>query len=172
MASKSGRLGNGKSLYFFVGGGVVAAVALVVFFQNHPPKPTDATGTIQGSARYHETQITPADVKVVPDTLDAWLQSDTFDKIVKDPQARRLFASGKVSPLFTNDATRQVALMVVGDAQRMVAVGSSPNVSDAQRMVAIGSQPNVSDAQKMVAVGSSPNVSDAQRMVAVGSSPN
>src|SRR5262245_56697643 len=108
MASNTGSRGNEK--YFFIGGGVVAAIAMVVFLQHYPPKPADATGTIQGASRYHDTQITSDDVKGSPDALATWIQSDTFDKIVKDPEARKLFASGAVSQLFTNDAARQIAI--------------------------------------------------------------
>jgi hypothetical protein len=129
MATSSGN--KGKAKFLFIGGGVVAAVALVVFFQNYPPKPADATGTIGAADRYHATQITSADVNVTPDEITTWLQSDTFDKIVKDPQARALF-------------TNEMTLKIMGDSnRRLVALGDAAQQSiqmaaDAQtKMVAI-----------------------------------
>ena len=93
---------NSSRKWMFIGGGVVAAVALVIGFQNYPPQPKDATGTIGAAQRYHEPQITGADVKVSQDELTTWIQSDTFDRIVKDPQARKLFTDAAVLQEFTN----------------------------------------------------------------------
>ena len=98
MATNSTR-GNAK--IWFIGGGVVAAAALVIFLRNYPPAPADAAGTVGAAQRYSSTQITKNDVTVAPDALTTWLQSDTFDKIVKDPEAREIF---------TNAAFLQVAM--------------------------------------------------------------
>jgi len=100
--------------WVFIGGGVIVAALLVVFFQNYPPKPTDAAATIGAAQRYHEPQITGADVKVDEDAVTAWVQSDTFDKILKDPQARKLFTDAAVQAYFQE---RAVALSVVSKEQ-------------------------------------------------------
>jgi hypothetical protein len=97
---------NSTRKWLFIGGGVIAAAVVVVFFQNYPPQPKDAAGTIGGAQRYHDTQITGDDVKVSQDALTAWVQSDTFDRIVKDPQARKLFTDAAVMGMF-NDAARK-----------------------------------------------------------------
>jgi hypothetical protein len=106
---------NSSRKWMFIGGGVVAAVALVIGFQNYPPQPKDSTGTIGAAQRYHEPQITGADVKVSQDELTTWLQSDTFDRIVKDPEARRLFANEAVQRVLAADARNQIAL--AGDSR-------------------------------------------------------
>ena len=41
--------------WVFIGVGVVAAAALVVFFQSYPPRPTDSAATIGAAQRYHST---------------------------------------------------------------------------------------------------------------------
>jgi len=64
-----------------------------MFFRNYPPQPADAAGTVGAAQRYSSTQITKDDVKVAPDALTTWLQSDTFDRIVRDPKAREIFTS-------------------------------------------------------------------------------
>ena len=90
--------------WMFIGGGVIVAAGLVVFFQNYPPSQKDAEGTIGGAQRYHSTQITGTDVKVDETELTTWIQSDTFDRIVKDPQARKLFTDAAVMQLFLDNA--------------------------------------------------------------------
>ena len=90
--------------WMFIGVGVVAAGAVVVFINNYPPRSGDSAGTIGGAQRYHSTQITGADVKVTETEVSKWMQSDTFDRIVKDPEARKLFADAAVQRLFTQDA--------------------------------------------------------------------
>src|SRR6187401_3078302 len=103
MATNSGNKGK-----IFMIGGIVAAAAVVVFLQNYPPKPQDAAGTVGAAQRYHETQITGSDVTVSPDAVATWIQSDTFDRIAKDPAARALFASEAFQQAIQNDAIRQV----------------------------------------------------------------
>ena len=88
MARNSGNKGK-----IFMVGGIVAAAAVVVFLNNYPPKPQDAAGTVGAAQRHYETQITGSDVTVSPDAVATWIQSDTFDRIAKDPTARALFAS-------------------------------------------------------------------------------
>jgi len=69
MATNSGNRGNAK--IWFIGGGVVAAAALVIFLRNYPPQPADAAGTVGAAQRYSSTQITKDDVTVAPDAC--WL---------------------------------------------------------------------------------------------------
>jgi hypothetical protein len=124
----------------FIGGGLIAAVALVVLFQNYPPQPKDAAGTIGAAQRYHEPQISSADVKVSQDELTTWIQSDTFDRILKDRQARRLFADAAVVAMFT-DAGRRLQAPDVdnltklgdGDAVRLKGLVSLEGHDDAAR---------------------------------------
>ena len=107
--------------WMFIGGGVVAAVALVIGFQNYPPQPKDSTGTIGAAQRYHEPQITGADVKVSQDELTTWLQSETFDRIVKDPEARRLFTNEAVMRTVTDEARNRIELAEEAQARIQIA---------------------------------------------------
>ena len=112
---------NSTRKWMFIGGGVVAAVALVIGFQNYPPQPKDATGTIGAAQRYHEPQITGADVQVGQDEITKWVQSDTFDRIVKDPQARKLFTDAAVQQKLTDQGRQYLA---EGDGSRTGAIFS------------------------------------------------
>src|SRR4249920_4121793 len=97
---------NSTKKWIFIGGGLVIAAVLVVFYQNYPPKTADAAGTIGGAERYHAPQIAQSDVKVDQTELTTWLQSDVYDKIAKDPEARKLFANESVRVALANDSVR------------------------------------------------------------------
>ena len=101
--------------WMFIGGGVIAAAALVVGFQNYPPQPKDAAGTIGAAQRYHEPQISAADVKVSQDELTTWIQSETFDRIVRDPKARKLFTDAAVTTALTDQGRQLARSKVAGD---------------------------------------------------------
>ncbi|HZN56303.1 MAG TPA: hypothetical protein VFB67_13375 [Candidatus Polarisedimenticolaceae bacterium] len=101
---------NAANKWVFIGGSVIAAAALVVFFQNYPPEPKDAVGTVGAAQRYHSTQITGNDVTLDQTELTTWIQSETFDRIVKDPEARALFANDAVMDALKVNAVRDQAI--------------------------------------------------------------
>jgi hypothetical protein len=111
----------------FVGVGVVAAIALVIGFQNYPRQPKDAAGAIGAAQRHHEPQIAGDDVKVSKDELTTWIQSETFDRIVKDPQARKLFANAAVQDRF---AAAGRAALAIEDANNKSTVALAPGEMD------------------------------------------
>ncbi len=117
--------------WMFIGGGVIVAAVLVVFFQNYPPSQKDAEGTIGAAQRYHSTQITGTDVKVDETELTTWIQSDTFDRIVKDPQARKLFTDAAVMQLFLDNARNGAGTKI--DSARP---GLGTNIESAQNLAA------------------------------------
>src|SRR4029434_9195617 len=115
MATNSGNRGNAR--IWFIGGGVLVALAVVMFFRNYPPAPADAAGTVVGAQRYSSTQITKDDVNVRPNELTTWLQSDTFDKIVRDPKAREIFTSAAFQQLVSDANARHI---VTSDASKLL----------------------------------------------------
>ena len=110
-----------------IGVGVVAAVAPLIGFQNYPRQPKDAAGAIGAAQRHHEPQIAGDDVKVSQDELTTWIQSETFDRIVKDPQARKLFADAAVQDRLV--AAGRAAL-AIEDANNKSARALTPNEMD------------------------------------------
>ena len=85
-----GGFGMGKKLMW--GLVATAALALVVMkFMGYPPI-DGAQGTIGAAKRYQADQIAPSDVKV-DDSAQAFVQSDVFDQLMKDPDARQMLAS-------------------------------------------------------------------------------
>jgi len=99
-----GGFGMGKKLMW--GMVATAAVALVVMYIAGYPPIDGAQGTIGAAKRYQADQIAPADVKV-DDSAQAFVQSDVFDQLLKDPDARQMLASPSfrgalASPEFRN----------------------------------------------------------------------
>ena len=85
-----GGFGMGKKLMW--GLVATAALALVVMkFMGYPPI-DGAQGTVGAAKRYQADQIAPSDVKV-DDSAQAFVQSDVFDQLMKDPDARQMLAS-------------------------------------------------------------------------------
>jgi len=88
----------------FAGAGVLAVAALVVYFGGYyPPAKEEAFGTIGAAERYRSSQITGADVKLDSPELQAFLQSETFDRIVRDPAARQALSNADLQAAFMND---------------------------------------------------------------------
>jgi len=85
-----GGFGMGKKVMWSLA--AAGALALVVMkFLGYPPI-DGAQGTIGAATRYQADQIAPADVKV-DDSAQAFVQSDVFDQLMKDPDARQMLAS-------------------------------------------------------------------------------
>jgi hypothetical protein len=88
----------------FAGAGVLAVAALVVYFGGYyPPAKEEAYGTIGAAERYRSTQITPEDVKLDSPEVQAFLQSETFDRIVRDPEARQALSNSDLQAAIVND---------------------------------------------------------------------
>jgi hypothetical protein len=85
-----GGFGMGKKVMW---GMVATAFAALVVMKVVGYPPIDgAQGTVGAAKRYQADQIAPADVKV-DDSAQAFLQSDVFDQLMKDPDARQMLAS-------------------------------------------------------------------------------
>jgi hypothetical protein len=54
----------------------------------YPPSESGTEGTIGAAQRYQAPQISNADVKVTDAQLQAFLQSDAFERLKKDKAAR------------------------------------------------------------------------------------
>src|SRR5215212_7485050 len=68
--------------------GVAAAVLIAFKIVGYPPSEPGTEGTIGAAQRYQAPQISNADVKVTDAQLQAFLQSDAFERLKKDKAAR------------------------------------------------------------------------------------
>jgi hypothetical protein len=87
-----GGTGMGKKVMW--GLAAAAALALIVMrFTGFPPMGDGTEGTVGAAKRYQAPQMTPSDVAVAPDEAQAFLQSDTFDRLIKDEDTRQMLAN-------------------------------------------------------------------------------
>ena len=64
---------------------MVAVVAVVGYFaSSYPPSSEEAAGTIAPAERYRADQIGSEDVKLGDESLQAFMQTDTFDRLIND----------------------------------------------------------------------------------------
>jgi hypothetical protein len=87
-----GGTGMGKKVMW--GLAAAAALALIVMkFTGFPPTGDGTEGTVGAAKRYQAPQMTASDVAVAPDEAQAFLQSDTFDRLIKDEDTRQMLAN-------------------------------------------------------------------------------
>jgi len=89
----------------------IAAAGLVVIYISGSSSVSQTEGTIGAAQRYQSTQISASDVKVGDPALQAFLQTDTFDRLLHDKQALAALARPEV----------QAALTAPGVAQALAA---------------------------------------------------
>lgn len=75
--------------------GIAAAGLIVVYVGGFPPA-SQTEGTIGAAQRYRAQQIDKADVKVGDAKLQAFMQTDVFDKLIHDKSALAALASSDV----------------------------------------------------------------------------
>ena len=74
-----------------------AAIVLAVYtITGFPPVERGTEGTIGAAQKYQAPQIGDKDVVLGDSTAQEFLQSEIFDRLLKDPQARSLFADSNV----------------------------------------------------------------------------
>jgi hypothetical protein len=81
-----------------------AAVILAVFVvTGFPPVGRGTEGTVGAAKKYQAQQMTAADVKVGDAAAQQFLQSEVFDRLIKDREARGILASSQVREALRND---------------------------------------------------------------------
>ena len=136
------------------GGGIVAKKALwaaaglavviilgVVYFNGTRTVDQDAQGTIGGAERYRGTQ--PANVAVKEGDVQKFLQSDTFDRIIKDKNVRSLLGNHELCALLAGEAydvmVRHKAALADPDAALVVKrLQADAALDNADAMTALG----------------------------------
>lgn len=81
-----------KKRSLWIGAGVAAAAALSVAYLvvGFPPRGDGAAGTVTPAQRYRAEQPKAEDVKLGDQTVAQFMQTEAFERIVKDPQLRAL----------------------------------------------------------------------------------
>jgi len=116
-----------KALIGLVG---IAASGLVAVYVTGAGPVSQTEGTIGAAQRYQTGQISATDVKVGDPALQAFLQTDTFDKLIHDKQAVAALANPSV----------QAALMAPGVAQALAAPSFAQALASSQFQQAVATQ--------------------------------
>ena len=85
------------------------AVLIGVYMMGYYPPVDEGAATIGAAKRYQAPQIAAKDVKLGDTQAQAFMQSETFDRILKDPNARKMLASAEFREFFA-DAEMSAAL--------------------------------------------------------------
>jgi hypothetical protein len=128
--------------------GVAAAAAVVLgvyTFTGFPPVDRGTEGTIGAAQKYQAPQIGEKDVVLGDADAQEFLQSETFDQLLKDPQARSLFAdSGVRAQLANADFLRAIQSVEVRDALRSELLRNVLNNNEARAELAAQLSANLS----------------------------
>jgi hypothetical protein len=100
-----------------------AAVALAVFIVTGFPKVDRGTeATIGAAQRYQAQQLTNKDVVVGDTQIQEFLQSETFDRLMKDDSARRLLSNPSVRVALSNP---ELVSQLANDAVRVTLLNAN-----------------------------------------------
>lgn len=118
-AVSGGAIVSKKILWGVVGLGAAAAVSM--FFLGIPPVGDGTAGTIGAAKRYQGAAMSDKDVKTGPMAVQRFIQSESFDRILKrpalrnimikvskDPKLQKAFADPALIEMFTNPAFLQM----------------------------------------------------------------
>jgi hypothetical protein len=108
----AGRHSGGARMSKKVMIGLAAAAAVVLavaVFSGFPPV-DNAQGTIGAAKRYNGGQLSDQDVKLGDASAQEFLQSETFDRLMKDPNAVKLLSDPSFSNALGRDAIIRSAL--------------------------------------------------------------
>jgi len=118
--------------------GVAAAVLLAMRVIGYPPSESGTEGTIGAAQRYQAPQISNADVKVTDAQLQAFLQSDAFERLKKDKAARAALRNKDFQKAMGDEKVRAF-LAEPGMMQALAAPGVMQALSQPAVMQALGS---------------------------------
>src|ERR1700687_719422 len=96
-----------RQIWIGIGVAAVAVVLVGHYLLDFPSSGENAGGTIVPAERYRAPQIKPEDVKLGDQSVTQLMQTDTYERLVKDPQFRALAQSASFQTLSQNPAALQ-----------------------------------------------------------------
>jgi hypothetical protein len=115
---------NDSKLALWIGTGVAAAAVLIsAFVFKFPPGGENVSGTVVPAQRYRAEQIKAEDVKLGDQAVAQLMQTEAFERIVKDPKMRALAQD----PGFQALARTQALAAILRNADALVAQAKAVN---------------------------------------------
>lgn len=106
----------GKKLLWSVAGvAAVLVVSLLVF--GYPPVGPGTEGTSGGAQRYVGKQLSAKDVKVADTDVQRFIQSDTFDRLIKNDVTRKALVKAFSEPEVANALRNKHLIMALQDEE-------------------------------------------------------
>jgi hypothetical protein len=120
---------NDSKLALWIGTGVAAAAVLIsAFVFKFPPGGENVSGTVVPAQRYRAEQIKAEDVKLGDQAVAKLMQTEAFQRIVRDPKMRTLARD----PGFQALAKKPAALVaLVNQADAAIALAQTSNATTA-----------------------------------------
>ncbi len=87
--------------------GIAAAAVIAIGYfavNGFPPVGPGAEGTVGAAKRYQSEQMTSKDVVVEGKEAQSFLQSETFDQLIKSPAARKVLANDQTRAALASPA--------------------------------------------------------------------
>ena len=136
-----------------VGGGLAVIVAgVMVVGRFVPSRGASVMGTVVPAERYHVSQVSNGDVKLGDTGVAQIMQTDTFERMVKDPEFRKQVVNA------ANAAN-------AADAARAVNAAEGAKAADAARAVNAAEGAKAADAARAVNAAEGAKAADAARAV-------
>ena len=137
----------------WIGGGVaVAAVVAVAFFTiGYPPDGRNSAGTVAPAQRYRAEQPKAGDVKLGDQSVAQLMQTEAFDRFVKNPSTRALAGDPDFQALARSHADGLVALGLHPDAIAVLAQQANAQLANSQQAQARAQLANAQQANAQLA---------------------
>jgi pentapeptide MXKDX repeat protein len=156
---------NRSKRSLWIGGGVVVVVgiAIALFTTNFPPDGKNAAGTVAPAQRYRAEQPQAGDVKLGDQSVAQMMQTEAFDRFIKDPSTRALAADANFLALARAHADGLVALGLHPDAVAVLARQVNATKADAVKADAVKADAVKADAMKADAMKADAMKADAMK---------
>src|SRR5450631_2036428 len=162
--SQSNMSRHTKRLMLVSGGLAVIVGGVMVVGRFVPTHGASVMGTVAPAERYHVSQVTDADVKLGDTGVAQVMQTDTFERMVKDPEFRKQVINAANSA-DAADAAKSAEGAKAADAVRAVNAAEGAKAADAVRAVNAAEGAKAADAARAVNAAEGAKAADAARAV-------
>jgi hypothetical protein len=154
---------NRSKQLIWIGGGIAVAAVLAVAFLtiDYPPDSRKTAGTVAPAQRYRAEQPKAGDVKLGDQAVAQLMQTEAFDRFVKDPSTRALALDPDFQALAKLHADGLAALAAHPDAVPIVAAKAKA-ITNAQINAAVAQAKAITNAQTNATVVQAKAITNAQ----------
>jgi hypothetical protein len=143
-----------------VGGGLAVIVAgVIVVGRLVPTQGASVMGTVVPAERYHSSQVSDADVKLGDTGVAQLMQTDTFERMVKDPEFRKQV----INAANAADAAKATNAADAARAANAADAAKAANAADATRAARAANAADAAKAANAAYAAKAANAADAAK---------